>query len=83
MEINNDSIEEMKKFQEQVSVLEKIAKSKMTREAISRYGNLKVAHPEKAVKAIVAIAQAVQSGLNEEIDDVKFKQILIELNKQN
>ena len=61
---------------EQLEMIEKIAKQKMTREAVSRYGTVKLAHPEKAIRAIAYVAQAVQSGLKEMVDDEKFKEIL-------
>lgn len=66
-------------MQQNLALLENIAKKKMTREAISRYGAVKLSHPENAVKAIVLIAQAVEQGLREYIDDEKFKQILGEI----
>jgi len=61
-------------------MIEKIAKQKMTREAVSRYGTVKLAHPEKAIRAIAYVAQAVQSGqIKGMITDEKFKEILIDL----
>lgn len=54
----------------------------MTKEAITRYGNLKSAHPEKAIQAITIIAQAVQSGqMKEKITDEQLKRILLQLQK--
>ncbi len=58
-----------------IEMVEAFAKKHMTKEAISRYGNLKLAHPERALKAIVQITQLAQSGI-EEIDDIKLKEIL-------
>ncbi|MEM4703345.1 MAG: DNA-binding protein [Candidatus Pacearchaeota archaeon] len=73
----NQEIEELTK---QLVMLEKIAKQYMTKEAVSRYGNLKIAHPETAVKAISIIAQASQTGqINEPISDDEFKSLLIEI----
>jgi DNA-binding TFAR19-related protein (PDSD5 family) len=65
-----------------VTVLENTAKKFMSKEAISRYGNLKMAHPETAIKAIAAIAQAAQLGqVKEKIQDREFKSLLIEIQK--
>lgn len=78
-EINNlisEQEAEEKQLKAQLEMIEKIAKQKMTREAIARYGTVKLAFPEKAVKVISLVAQAVQSGIKEEIDDNKFKEIL-------
>jgi DNA-binding TFAR19-related protein (PDSD5 family) len=67
---------------QQVMALEKIAKPMMSKESISRYGNLKAAHPETAIKAIAIVAQAVQMGqLRQQLSDPEFKEILIEIQK--
>lgn len=74
--------EEIKKLTEEILMLEKVAKQYMTKEAITRYGNLKVAHPEIALRAISIIAGAAQSGkLKEKITDEEFKELLFELQK--
>lgn len=74
--------EEIKKLAEEIFLLEKIAKQYMTKEAITRYGNLKVAHPELALRAISIIAEAAQSGkLKDKISDEEFKELLLELQK--
>lgn len=62
---------------QQLTMLETVAKQKMSREAISRYGNLKVAHPETAVRVIALLAQAVSTGqVKETIYDEEFKMLL-------
>ncbi len=67
---------------EQVAMLEKIAKTRMSKEAISRYGNVKLAHTETAIKAIAMIAQAVQMNqVQGMIGDLEFKEILREIQK--
>lgn len=67
-------------LQQQIELLESIAKQFMTKEAISRYGNLKAAHPDKAIQAIAIIAQAVESGqLKAKLDDESFKKLLQQL----
>lgn len=66
----------------QIEMLESIARKYLTKEALSRYGNLKIAHPEIAIKAIAAIAQAVQFGhLERPLTDKEFKELLIEIQK--
>jgi len=68
------------KLTEQILSLERVAKTMMTREAISRYGNLKMAHTETAIKAIAMIAQAVQTGqVKEQLTDEQFKELLREI----
>ena len=61
-----------------LALIERIAKEKMSKEAISRYGSLKIAHPEKAVKAISLVAQAVQLGdIKNNLSDEEFKNLLM------
>lgn len=47
---------------QQLEALEEIVKSRLSKEALQRYGTLKLAHPETAVQLIVAIAQAIETG---------------------
>jgi len=76
----NEDLEKQLEFKKQIEVLENTAKKYLSKEALGRYGNLKSAHPEVALKAIVGIAQAVQMGnINEMITDEKFKEILMEM----
>lgn len=67
----------------QIAILENVAKKNMTKEAISRYGNLKIAHPETAIKAIALIAQASQLGqIKKPLDDSEFKGLLLEIQEE-
>jgi DNA-binding TFAR19-related protein (PDSD5 family) len=77
--MNDD--QEAENLTKQVLVLEGVAKKAMTKEAISRYGNLKMAHTELAIRAIAIIAQAVQTNqIKEKITDEQFKELLREIN---
>ena len=70
------------KLQQQITALENMAKQYMTNEAISRYGNLKSAHPELAIQVIAIIAQEIEMGqIKEKIDDEQFKDLLIRIQK--
>ena len=81
MEENNYNINEAELMQ-QIILLENIAKKNMSKEAISRYGNLKIAHPETAIKAITMLAQASQlNQIHEPISDTDFKTLLLEIQK--
>ena len=90
-EISNNEVQEAEKqleeqqalaeqMQQQLSIIESVAKQFMSKEAISRYGAVKMAHPETAVKAIAFIAQAAQLGhIKEKLSDDDFKTILNEI----
>ena len=70
--------EEQAQLQQQIEQLEAVVKQLFTKDALSRYGNLKAAHPEKAVKILVVIGQMMQQGNIQKIDD----NMLIEILKQ-
>jgi len=73
-------IREQIRIQQEIEYMEELAKKYMEPEAIKRYGNLKLAHPEKALQVIALIVQAIQTGkLNKKITDAEFKDILIRM----
>ena len=78
--MNSSEVEERKKIQQRILEIENIAKAYMTQEAITRYGTLKSAHPEKAIQAIALVAQlASQNQIKEKITDQQFKALLMKL----
>lgn len=83
--MNENEEKEMReklKLQQQINALETLAKQYMTNEAISRYGNIKSAHKEKALQLIAIIAQLIQQNqIKEKITDAQLKQLLINLNE--
>jgi len=67
---------------QQIEQLEHVVKLHLTKEAIERYGNIKSAHPEKAIQVLTIIGQALQTGqISGKIDDNAFKQLLQQLHK--
>jgi len=80
IEQSQKQLQEEIKLQQQIDFLESLGKQYLTKEALQRYGNLRVAYPEKAIHVMTLIVQLSQSGqLNEKIDDVKFKELLRQL----
>ena len=76
--LNQNNPEE--ELQKQILQLEAIIKIKMTKEALSRYGNIKTAFPEKAVNLLLILNQYLQTGKIDIIDDNLLKSILIHMN---
>jgi programmed cell death protein 5 len=80
MNYDTNALNEQVQLQKQIQALEEIAKQYLDKDAISRYGTLKTAHPEKAVQVIALIAQAAQSGqIRGKITDAEFKEFLVRL----
>ncbi len=80
------SIEEQKQIQQQIEQLEMLVKQFFTKEALERYGNLKSAHPEKAIKLLMIVGEAIQQGrVRKKISDSELKEILkkMEVPKRN
>ena len=72
-----NELREQVELRQQIELLENIAKQYMSKEAISRYGNLKSAYPELALQVSALIAQAIQAGqVREKITDEQFKEVL-------
>jgi programmed cell death protein 5 len=71
--------QEQAQLQQQIGQLEAIVKTTFTKEALQRYGNLKAAHPEKAVQLLALVGQMIQSGKIKKISDDELKKMLIML----
>ena len=69
-------------MQQQIAQLEAIVKQALTKGALERYGNLRAAFPEKAVQLLVIIANAMQQGHAQKIDDNTLKEILKKLEQK-
>jgi len=65
--------------QQQLQQIEAIVKQKLTKEALQRYSNIKAADPGKAAQLSLLLAQFLQSGRTEMIDDNIMKEILIRI----
>ncbi|MBS3127579.1 hypothetical protein J4410_00355 [Candidatus Woesearchaeota archaeon] len=68
--------------QQQLAQLEQIIKSRFTKEALQRFGNIKAAYPEKASQVILILGQALQKEEFPVIDDQLLKQVLIRLQEK-
>ncbi|MBS3144532.1 hypothetical protein J4208_03015 [Candidatus Woesearchaeota archaeon] len=78
--MSQEDIQKQIEFQKQIQVLETTVKQYLTKEAITRYGNIKAAHQQKAIQIITILAQLIQSGqITEKIDDAQFKEILLKM----
>ena len=74
---NQEAYKKQLELQQQIEALESLAKQYLTKEAIMRYGTVKTAHPELALKAATLIVQAAQqTRMQGKITDEQFKEIL-------
>ena len=78
----HQQVQEDMQIQGQINQLESFVRQYFTKEALSRYGNLKTAHPERAVQILLMIAQAIQSKQIKIIDDKMLKEILLKTSPQ-
>ena len=61
---------------EQVAQAEVIVKKAMTKEAVQRYGTVKLAHPEVAMGALAVMFQMLQTGKLQHVTDDTLKELL-------
>ena len=74
-QMQNASGEE-EQLAKQIEQLEAMVRPILSKEALLRFGALKSAHPEKAIRALVALAQLVGRG-HKSVDDAQLRQLLI------
>jgi programmed cell death protein 5 len=75
--------QEQAQAQQQFDQIEAVIKQQFTPEALQRYGNIKVAHPETANQLIMIIAQLMNAGhIKRQIDDAALKRILAQLSQK-
>ncbi|MBL7051602.1 MAG: hypothetical protein ISS01_00770 [Nanoarchaeota archaeon] len=71
---------EEKLLKQKLEELEKFVKQYLSAEAVTRYGNLKTVHPEKAVQSLIIIAEMAQKGrLNARVSDAQYKTLLVQM----
>jgi len=74
--IRQQAAEEQEAVQ-QIERLEESVRPFLSKEALVRYGTLKSAHGEKALQALVILAQAIQQKkIARQLSDEEFKEIL-------
>ena len=71
---------EQSQVQQQIEQMEDIVRQFFTKEALARYGSLKIAHHEKALQLLLILFQAIQKGqIQGKVDDSTLKKILEQL----
>lgn len=78
----NSQFQQEVALQQQLEQIESVVKQSMTKEAVTRFGNIKAAHPEKAVQALVVMARALETRQVAQINDELLKHFLGALTPQ-
>ena len=79
----NEELNKALQLQKQVEALETLIKKYLDKNAITRYGNVKAAHPEKAMQVLAVLAQLIQQGqIKQPISDDEFKALLMQLTQE-
>lgn len=79
----NMQMQQQAEIQQQIQALETLVKPKLTKKALERYGNLKTAHPEKAVYLLTILGQSIQTQNIQQIDDAQLKDLLKRMEPKN
>ena len=77
--MNMQGVNEEQQLQQQIQEIESVVKTKLTKDALERYGNIRTAYPEKAVQLIVLLGEFLQSGKVDIIDDNMLKEIIMRI----
>ncbi len=75
MEISE--LEEQVKLKKQIELIEANTKKYLSKDALNRFGNLRLAYPEKALRVCGLILEAVNKGqIKEQLSDEEFLGLL-------
>jgi DNA-binding TFAR19-related protein (PDSD5 family) len=81
-ESSHSQLEEEEQAAAQVAALEQQVKTRLSKEALQRYGNIKTADPEKAIQLLVVLARLIQMGRISTVSDEELKSILVKLSEK-
>jgi programmed cell death protein 5 len=77
---NQQQAQEQQQIQAQIAQMEAAVKQFLDKDALQRYGNLKIGHKEKALHILAVLAQMIEAGqIKQKITDSQFKEILKKL----
>jgi programmed cell death protein 5 len=71
--------EEQLNAEQQIAALESLVKPRLTKDAASRFGNLKAGQPQTALQLLVILGQLIQAGKLAAVDDKILVEILKEI----
>jgi DNA-binding TFAR19-related protein (PDSD5 family) len=72
-------MDDEQKLQQQVQQLEMTVRQHLTSDAMSRFGNIKIANPELAIQLMVYLGQLIKAGKVAMIDDAQLKTFLMHI----
>lgn len=73
----------MQKLQQQIQQLENLVKQYLSKEAITRYNTIKLAHQEFAIHILTLITQLIQANqIKEKLSDEQFKKLIKQIQPQ-
>ena len=71
------------KINAQIQQMDALVKNYLTKDALERYGNIKVAYPEKAMQLMAILGQLIQQGhLKDKLTDAQLKDILKQITEK-
>jgi len=79
LEMLQQQKQEHARAEQQILALENIVKPRFTKEALTRFGNLKTGQPEIAMQLLVILGQLIQAGKVAVVDDDLLVNILKEI----
>lgn len=72
----SEELRQQQELQKRIAEMDSAVKTLMTKEAVQRYTNIKIAFPEKAINLLILLSQRIQKGKTDEINDEEVKYYL-------
>jgi DNA-binding TFAR19-related protein (PDSD5 family) len=79
---NLNQFNEAQQQREQLAQLEQAVKQKLSKSALERFGNIKVAYPDKAVQVTLMLAKLISEHGVDVIEDYHLKELLKKLSEK-
>jgi len=78
-----ENVKQQFELAKQIQLLENGLRNHLTKEALTRYYNIKTVNKEKAIQILALMMQLIQSGqIKEPLTDARFKEILLLLEQR-
>ncbi len=78
MQVDQKALEQ----QQQLALLEQAVKQKLSKQALTRFGSIKVAYPEKAMQVTLMLSKLISENNIDVIEDEHLKELLRKLSQK-
>jgi len=77
--MQNQKSQQSEELAQQILIMEQVLRTRLSRDALLRYSNIKAANPNQAFNVLVGTIKVLEQ-INQNINDDEFKEIIRDLN---